>query len=300
MYYKHSGRFTIGGFALALLTGLGFGALLAYVYGHGLILIPEAHLAGAATLVFGLLVGVGTGLGLLWGKVRNKWVAVAVAAPVSFVALYLSWAVWIAAVLNPRRSHPISWLALANRPGAVWYLMKWVNRYGTWGLDQAGPTKGWELWGIWGAEAAVVIGAAIALAVVVVLSKPFCEACGAWCRRSVDMLLSPTQDPAQLKQQLESKNMRVLEGHSRVSKTKDHLGVTLHSCSTCGQLHTLTVSQVTTQRRRFGHFRVRVTTIVKHLLVGPSEAQTLRSLSENLTRTAQLSPPRAKGAAAGL
>src|ERR1700675_4886207 len=90
MYYKHSGRFTLGGLMLGLLAGGVSAPLLAYVYARGIILIPDEHMAVLATVAFGALMGVAVGCGLVWGKVRNQLVACAAAGVLSMLALYLS------------------------------------------------------------------------------------------------------------------------------------------------------------------------------------------------------------------
>ena len=45
MYYKHSGRFSLGGLLVAAAVGCAGSLVLAYVYAWGIILIPEVHLA---------------------------------------------------------------------------------------------------------------------------------------------------------------------------------------------------------------------------------------------------------------
>ena len=72
MYYQHSGRLSIGGLLIAVVTGVLASLLLAYAYARGIILIGEAHFAAFATIAFGALVGVVAGYGLVWGKVRNR------------------------------------------------------------------------------------------------------------------------------------------------------------------------------------------------------------------------------------
>jgi len=45
-----------------------------------------------------------------------------------------------------------------HKPQALWDLVKLINQYGTWGTTKDSPTKGAELWAIWGLEAFVVAG----------------------------------------------------------------------------------------------------------------------------------------------
>jgi hypothetical protein len=299
MYYQHSGRFSIGGLVVGLVIGAAAGFLLAYAYGNGLILIPEAHLAAFATLAFGGFVGAATGYGLVWGQVRNTRLTVAVAAVTSTVALYLSWAIWIAAALKRGGGKPISWAKLTQHPAAIWSLMKWINHYGTWSLDNGSATTGWSLWLIWALEAVLVVGLAVAAGVAILRQRPFCETCGRWCPQSVKLFLAPLPDVQPLKLQLETGDLRSLESLGPGQKAGDHLIVCLHGCDHCNQFHTLTVTQVSIRRRKFGNPNVSSKVIVRQLIVGPGEAQTLRQLSEKIAQAPKPSSEKARGAAAG-
>ena len=299
MYYQHSGRYSFGGLIVGLVGGFVSAVFLAYAYAHGLIVIPEAHFAFLATLFFGGLVGLATGWSLVRGKVRNQRVALVVTALVSAFALYSSWAMWIAAIGKRYANKDISWAILAQHPATVWTLMKWINHYGTWGLDSSSATKGWQLWFIWAGEAFLIVGVAIAVGFAVVRQRPFCEACSRWCRDGARVLLAPPPDAQQLKLQVETNDLRPLEALGPGRKTDDHLIVALHSCDQCNQFHTLTLTQMSMHRKKFGHPRVSAKTIVRQLLVGPGEAQTLRLLSEKLAQAPKLAAQRARGAAAG-
>ena len=46
-------------------------------------------------LAFGALIGVSTGYGQIWGKIRNQPVGVALTAVISAAALYVCWAMWV-------------------------------------------------------------------------------------------------------------------------------------------------------------------------------------------------------------
>ena len=73
MYYKHSGRFSLGGLILGLANLGGVGALAARLY---LRARDYSHSGssprGLRDLAFGGLVGLATGWGMVWGKVRNR------------------------------------------------------------------------------------------------------------------------------------------------------------------------------------------------------------------------------------
>lgn len=299
MYYQHSGRFSLGGLLLAFAAGIGGGFGLAYAYGTWLSLIPEVHLTAFATIAFGGLVGVATGLGCMWGHVRNKkWTSVVAALSTTF-ALYISWAFWIKSVFLREANKSISWAGLAERPRAIWHLMHYINQYGTWALESGGPTKGWALWIVWILEAATVIGIGILAAVAMVQKNPYCETCGQWCRRIAQAVLAPLQDLSQLKQQLENKDFQSIAGLQPGAKLGDRLEIELHGCTTCNQFHTLSATQVLVRKKKFGNPNVSQQKIVRQLVVGPSEAQTIRNLAEKNSQNAKIATGKAGGAAAG-
>jgi hypothetical protein len=300
VYYKHSGHFGVGGLAVASATGGAAALFLAYVYAHGLILIPEAHAAVFATIAFGALAGGSTGYGLIWGKVRNEPVAIAATGAVSALALYTSWAIWVPAILESQHLHPVGWTKFALRPGVLWHTMCLINQYGTWSLSSGGEvTNGWALWGIWGLEAAFVVGIAVSTGLSIVNHRPFCETCEVWAVRGARLILVPPQNLSQLKLQLESNDFHSLEKLGPGNGTGDHLIAVLDSCERCHQLHTMSLTHVTIRRSRLGKPTIRKKMIVQHLLVGSGQAETLRQLSEKVRLTAKLNPPTAKAAAAG-
>jgi hypothetical protein len=278
-------------------VGIAGAFVSAYAYSFGLLHIPEAHLAAFATMAFGALAGAAAGFGLVWGHVRNKTAALAVGAISSAVALYLSWAMWIEAVLERDADNGITWARLARHPRGVWYMMKLINRYGTWTFDNGKtPTTGWQLWVVWAIEAALVIGIGIAVTIFVQRLHPYCETCGQWCRRTARLYLAPVADVLQLKGQVEAKNLQALEGLGPGSKRGDHTHIELDSCSTCGQFHTLSVGQVTVRRKKFGQPQVASQKLVRQMIVGAEEAQRIRQLSEKLAVAPNVS---ARGAASG-
>lgn len=300
MYYQHSGRFTFGGVLVGLAVGAAGAFVSAYAYSFGLIHIPEAHLAAFATVAFGALAGAGAGFGLIWGHVRSKTAALLVGAISSILALYLSWAMWIEAVLERDGDKGISWTKLAQHPRGIWFMMKLINRFGTWTFDNSKtPTTGWELWIVWAIEAALVVGIGIAVTIFVQRRHAYCETCGHWCRRSAQLFLAPSSDINQLKMQIEAKNVQALEALGLGSKTGDHVHVALESCNTCGQFHTLSVGQVTVRKKKFGQPQVESRKLVRQMIVGAGEAQAIRQLSEKLVLAPRAAAGKARGAAAG-
>ena len=265
-------------------TGIAGSSILAYAYGRGLILIPDAHLAAFATIAFGAAVGAISGYGSIWGNVRNTRVAIAVSAVAAVVALYLSWAVWVTATL---RSDPsaadLSWPDFALRPKALWRAICLINEYGTWGLGndaKVTATHGLELWAIWIAEAVTVIGVAPSVAFHVAHLRPFCETCGCWTERSSRLQRAAPANLAQLKCYLETKDLEPL-AHLAPANKENNLNISLNSCPRCRLFHTLSISHMMVTRSKFGRVSMHTKQIMRHLIVRPENAEVLRRLSAN-------------------
>jgi hypothetical protein len=297
VYYKHSGHFSPGGLVLGALAGGIAALILPYAYAHGLILISEAHLAAFATIAFGALVGAATAYGLILGKVRNQPVTLALSGVASALALYISWCVWITAIVGNQGGDTVSWIELFQQPHAIWNAMLVINQYGTWTLSGNSPTTGWELWAYWILEAATVIGAAMFAALALMNHRPFCEACDQWCSGSAKIILAPPQNVQQLKLQVEANDLRPLENLGPGSKATSHLTVKLNSCEHCRQFHTISLTNCTVTKSKWGQPKVSNKMVVQQLVVGVGQAETIRQLSGNMTPVN--ASPQAKGAIAG-
>lgn len=298
MYYKHSGHFSVGGLVLGALAGGAAALILPHAYAHGLILIPEAHMAAVAPLAFGALVGAATAYGLIRGKVRNQPVTLVLSGIASALALYISWCVWVVATVGRENTGNISWVELFQRPRALWSAMLVINQYGTWTLSSHTPTTGWELWAYWILEAATVIGTAMFSAFALMNHRPFCEACDQWCSGSAKMILTPPQNVHQLKLQVEANDLRPLESLGPGSKATSHLNVKLNSCEHCRQFHTISLTNCTVTRSKLGKPKVSNRMIVQQLVVGVGQAEAIRQLSETMKQAGKVTP-QAKGAVAG-
>jgi hypothetical protein len=226
-------------------------------------------------------------VGLVWGKVRNNLLAAMVGAIGGTIALYISWGVWIFAVLG-RSDEVTSPITLLAHPRFMWRVILWINSHGTWGWKESSSSDtvqmvtGAELWAIWACEAAVIIGFGIFLAYWLVNLKPFCEGCGQWCKKMGNIffampapqLQSPDwrEQMADPKQLLENKQFAFLEKVSRFRKpgTPGAYAIHLYSCTQCGMLHTVSLTMIP-QQRKGTH-----ATLVNKLLLTAPEAESVR------------------------
>lgn len=285
--YRHSGRFTVGATIFAGAMGLAGGLPLAFIYSWGVIRIPEVKLACIATMAFGAMIGVVTGLGARWGKVRNLKVAAIAAMAAASGSHYCGWAFWIKNVFHTFAHKELSALVLMQRPLVLWRLVKLTNEYGTWGMSQNSPTTGTALWVIWVLEAAAVLSAAALAAVAVLQHQPFCEACGLWCSSSEKLCLSAVADLAQTKLLLNQHDLSFLQELRPGNKKTSHLNAQLQSCGTCGELNTLTLQQIHVKPRKFGAPQMQTVNLVTKLIVSRPEAEAFRQTAQGHKQLSQ-------------
>src|SRR6185437_2960246 len=240
--YRHSGKFTPVGLAAGVITGLAGGSILAYIYAWGIIKIDEQKAAALATLTYGAAVGLAAAYGMKLGKVRNSKVGSVVAGVLAAISLYASWAFWAENILVRFQQADLNPYALMRHPQALWELIKTINQYGTWGLSEGEVTKGAFLWAIWALEAAAILYAAGLAAYLLLEMQPFCEKCQLWCSSNEKLYLS-AGDPTQIKRSLARRDLTFLEKLGPGKPNTTCIAAQLHSCSGCGDLNTLTLTQ---------------------------------------------------------
>jgi len=211
----------------------------------------------------------------------------------------LIWAVWVDVIFRRDQVETPGWVEFAKNPGLLWRAIAYINQYGTWSLGKGEATKGTELWLFWIAELVLVVGIAMAVGFEVLRHHAFCERCESWCRRGAKLILSSPQNPMSLKRQLEGNDWRSLEGLTAGDKGKDHLEVALDSCDQCRQLHTMSLIHTAVVRNKIGQTKVRKRNVIRHLLIGPAQAETLRQLSTKVTHAARMAPPKTTAAISG-
>lgn len=280
LYYKHSGRFTPFGVLAALFAGIVASIPLAWLYSYGIIQMPYIKLRAVSTIFFGLSVGWCAGFGLVWGKVRNNWIAALTGFASSAFALYLSWVFWLVQLSVVGR-YTLADFQLVLQPMTVWGIMQRVHMIGTWGTSGSEATHGTELTLIWSLEALTVIGTGIAAAVAALRGKPFCENCDSWCNRSERLVFFPSVFGHDLKQRLEAKDLSFVEKLVPTAEKFAHVRFDLFSCSTCNMLNTLSVNQLLIQpaKSRWGQAKAERKALLTCLTMTPEEAALLRRVA---------------------
>jgi len=287
LYYKHSGRFTPFGVLVGLFAGMAVSIPLAWLYSYGIIQMPYIKLRAISTIFFGLAMGWGAGLALVWGKVRNNWITAFTGLITSAFALYLSWVFWLLQLSVVGR-YTVQDFELVFQPTTVWQIIQRVRGIGTWGTSGAEATRGTELTVIWSIEALTVLGIATAAAVAVLRRKPFCENCDSWCNRSERLVFFPSIFGQDLKQRLEAKDLSFVEKLVPTSEKFAHIRFDLFSCSTCNMLNTLSVNQllIAPAKSRWSQAKAERKELLTFLTVTPEEAALLRRVAMGVS-----SPP---------
>lgn len=270
-YYKHSGKAAPQGLLFGLLLGAAASLPAAFFYDYGIFIIPSVKLRAICTLAFGALIGAAAGVGMCWGKVRNKLVAGAVGFAASLVGFYASWVIWILHLVRPSQ-----WLfnpfRAAMHPRRLWQAVVAINAAGTWSYGGGTPEHGGFLWFVWACEALLVLAFGGLTAVALVQRRPFCERCGEWCGENRKLYFAPSLPAGQFKTLLESQDIASLEKLTPGDKKKAHYRVDLHSCGVCHSLNTVSLAQNFPRDRK---------TVVDKLLVTPEQASTIRHLEMN-------------------
>jgi hypothetical protein len=279
LYYQHSGAFSIPGLLAASVAAMLAGLILAVAYAYTTLYIP---LAGFVTFLltggYGALLGASTGFLLRWGRVRNGLLAGIVATVVALVSWWFSWCVWLDALLG-RAGQDASVLAIVLQPGAMWDLVRGVNRTGAWSIAGGTPT-GVVLWILWLVEAAIVLGLGILLAQGILTGDPYCERCGTWCAKKPLVVRFPPELAEGIKARAESKDLAGIATAERAAAgSAGWTQLSLHACPRCEHTRTLSVLTVTEKVDEKGKASQSETIVADKLLLSREEAAALEAMA---------------------
>src|SRR5260370_7962 len=301
LYYKHSGKFFAGGALVAILVGLLVGLPCAWLYAWLIHWNPFIYIDALAALGFGGIIGIVIESSLESHKCRSVPVAGLAALLVVLVAYYVSWAVWLHALLD------IPSTALMLHPAAMWQNILFVNEHGAWRLRGSDLVTGIPLWIAWGLEAAFIVGAAVLTAVSSMQQASYCEGCDRFAKLSKGVCYTGAGKAPAIEEKAAFKSyLKGLKQHA--SELKPHLEVKdfsyveqlgavqpeaiawyqfdLTSCPQCNMTNTLRVTQV--QSKIEGKKIKSETTqseVLRQLLLSSTEADVLRKLGEKLLPT---------------
>jgi hypothetical protein len=300
LYYKHSGRFSISGVAVAVGFGLLVGLPCAWLYARLIHLNPFVYVNLLAALLFGTLIGIAVESRLKAHKCRNTTVAAFAGLLVVLISYYVSWAVW----LNIFAQTGI--LQLLKHPVDMWQWALAVNESGTWSVQSSTRVNGGSLWIVWGFEAACIIGFAVYTAAHGMQEATYCESCDQFAKLtkgvcSVGAGTAPSTrqkaalksylrglkaHAAELKLHLEAKDLFYVEQlGGRLPDAVAWYQFDMASCPQCNITNTLSVEQhqrrVVRKQSKTSHRPV-----LRNLLLSTMEADSIRKLREKFQSSA--------------
>lgn len=298
LYYQHSGKFSLGGVAFALVVGSVIACFLAFVYAYLILYIPLVYINFLITAGFGAVVGIAAAALLKNRKVRNGGVAMVTALLITAIAYYYAWVSWLWAL--GRRYGDAGevttsvFFGLLLQPAEVWKAILTVNENGAWSFRSGDPVTGGVLWGVWALEALIIFGASLLIAKGWMEAEPFCENCEVWCESKENVLAATTQNVEEFKQRMEAKDFRYLESlGAPAAECADWQQIDLYTCPKCMNTNTLSAKRVVLKVEK-KETKKEESDILKHLVLSVSEADTVKKLGEKMQ-----APGEPKAAAAG-
>jgi hypothetical protein len=300
LYYQHSGQFSAAGLVIAFVRGLIVGLFCAWLYAWLDHWNPFVYINLFASLAFGALVGLAAESALASHKCRNVPLTGLVAFLAILVPYYVSWAVWLRALLD------VSTITLLLHPATMWQVILEVNEKGASTL-RGSVVNGVPLWIVWILEAVFIMGAAVLTAVQAIQQTTYCESCDRFATPSPAACFTGAghappiaekaafdsyqkglkQHAAELKLHLENKDLAYLEQLGAVEP--DAIAwyqFDLVSCPQCSMTNTLRVQLV--QNKIEGKKvknEVTYTEVLRQLLLSSTETEALKKLGEKLVPT---------------
>lgn len=283
-YYAHSGKFTLVGIIGALVVGSAAAIALSFVYGYLVQYNPFIYINIIASVGFGALMGVAAGKFLKTGKVRNNAVAITTGALVGVVGLYVSWAVWLFALLS-RANQPANLSAILLQPAVVWKLIVEINKTGAWEMFHQ-TVSGVVLAIVWFLEAAIILTMSGSMAYEAINEHPFCERCGQWCETAKGVVLAKPAAADEVRRNMESHNFAYLEKlGDRGANASEWLRVDVDSCTKCRTTNALTASEVMIEIKK-GKESEKSSAVVSGLLLSQGEYDSVRQLGYKMKKSA--------------
>lgn len=290
LYYRHSGKWSLGAALPALAVGALAAVVLAAVYAYAALYVP---VVGTITVIltagFGAAAGAIPGTMLKRGNTRSKAVAAIIGVVVGLIALWASWVFWIYALLR-RSDVDVSLPAIAFAPTSLWSAMVEVNKRGVWNVHGLQPS-GAFLWVIWGLEACIIFFLSYALCEGTIAAQPFCESCNRWCEAEEDVgsCAAPAnagagkaENAAELRTRLEAKDFSALEKQGPVGNRAEWLRWDLHVCKSCGGTNTLALKAVKAEVEKKGQVKLHSVELFHGLIVSQAEVEQLRGVGQKL------------------
>jgi len=299
LYYKHSGKFSVGGGIYALALGSVILCVGAFVYAYLILYLPFVYINALITAGFGMAVGFTCATLLKRKKVRSDAVAVGLTLLLTAIIYYFGWATWVWALAR-RTDTPPGFEALIGLlvfPQFLWEAIRAINAEGAWTLRGSAVT-GWALWAVWAAEFGMIFGISLWTAYKTMDEEPFCETCEEWGKKKERVLEAVAADLNEFKRRVEAKDWKYVEsGGAPKAEHMEFQRIDVFSCEKCGVFHTLDATTVKVKIDS-GKRKEETAQSMHHLILTASEAQALIKLGQTMNPPILAEAEKAAGASA--
>lgn len=285
-YYRHSGRFTIGGLVVTLIAGVATGLVLGVTYGIAVWLIPFVYANFLLTIALGMGIGWVVGRSVRTMRVRNVPLAVGVGVISGLVGLHAAWVGWLFALSG--------WQAIFYSPVAIAQLLPILGEDGVWGMSEGATVKGVFLYLIWLSEAVMIVGVSAAFAIRALRKTPYCETCGKWMLEPQQLPpLSPIVDPDAVRRDMERGDFGILEQMTPADEEAHACAqLDLIDCDTCDNLHLLTMRNIALTLDKNGRVSNRnEQPIVRNLIIDRESSELISQIIRSKAAPSPDAPP---------
>jgi hypothetical protein len=274
-YYAPAGRFSAGGFTVAVIGGAAASATLGFLYGSLQVVMPILYLCFLVTVLFATALGHLVFFFVKLGHARHLSVASTAAVVGGLSAMYGAWVAdrWVRCELMR-----LEGVELSFAPSDLFTYMGVFFEHGFWSLFMGVPMFGVPLALIWLAEAAIIVGLALLAIRSRVRATPYCEPCRRWTAitRGIRMLMPQTSHA--ITEELKKGNVNVI--HQTLPSSRGAplaLRVDVAQCPTCAQSVYLSVTVVSGGTRFREFVWPQEKALVRHLRIAPADVDALRA-----------------------
>lgn len=294
--YKLSGK-PGKGLLMMPLAGLATAGALGIAYGFINVWNPLIYFTALATFFYGMLLGfiaVWTGHA---AKCRSRPLYVLMAFFNGLAGLFAAWAGFCYAFclrFADAEFQP-TLLECFTDPSGLLMFMNALSENGWFSLGRSSsstPVSGVLLIGFWIVEAGLLLGTAVWAGWNESKSKVFCEACDRWCEDKKDVARAEyTADPIMLSRVKTGDLNALAELNPPKAGAASFFRLDHQLCGGCGNMGTVQVTQVLTEKNKEGKIETKETALSGHMLLQAEGIGPLAALMERGKIAKVLPPP---------
>jgi len=249
-YYHPSGAAPVGGLVKMFGIGLIVAVVASAISGLVAYYNPYIIISCLGPILCGAAIGATVQIAANAGDVRSPAASWGIGLLLGLVAVYSTWVVYLS--LDGQ---------LVYMPRAIWDLLEFNAHNGVWSLGEFTPT-GWQLYLVWGIEAASIIAFAGVLAGAA--TTTYCESCGCWTEKKIEhTLFEAASDRKAFKRDLEAERYDALSALNRATDESPEVMETIvYCCPQCSESNFLSMNHTPMETDKEGKRRKTATNAI--------------------------------------